>query len=581
MYWTRFSRSTRTLLYSMSCLSIVALALWFGASNNSVDASSDRTVPEGGMSFPGSGGGPIPDGGPGCGAPAATNVDVTFPVTGVSSISNVAVDIDITHTWVGDVTATLIAPSGESLAVFQNVGWTDTSSACGDSSDLGAVYQFKDTAATNFWAAAGAIPGGSTIAGGEYRTTEAGGATQTMNPAPVTSLDMAFENTATINGTWTLRFNDSGGGDTGTVAAPTSMLTFNGGVVNTQPPDVDFDGDGESDYSIVRNDTPAASGSSAPAGRRSIEQLNNDPGFKPIGPASTGNTPENHGTNLGWYIHNSSNNTARVQGFGEPTTDFWVPQDFDGDGQDDLAVWRGVAPSGPMGGFFYTFTSSNSTVNEIDFGQIGDNPTVVGDYDGDGMADPAVHRCPPNPGGQCTFFYMGSAGSGITFFDWGNNSSGGPVRPYPGDFDGDGAYDFATFQDGIYSLFRSSDGGTEFIAWGLATDAVLAPGDYDGDGKTDLMNVRVNGSDVEWWALMRDGSQRTTIWGAVGIAGFSEFAAQGDFDGDGATDLGIWRRDNGSTSNSFFYTLRSSDSMFEAFEWGSSGDAPVPGWNGN
>ncbi|NND73046.1 MAG: VCBS repeat-containing protein, partial [Rhodothermales bacterium] len=177
--------------------------------------------------------------------------------------------------------------------------------------------------------------------------------------------------------------------------------------------------------------------------------------------------------------------------------------------------------------------------------------------------------------------YKGSAGGGeITFFDWGNNTPS-TIRPYPGDFDGDGSYDFCIFQDGQYILNRSSDSGVEWINWGLATDAVLAPGDYDGDGQTDFMNVRVSGSDVEWWLLDRTGAQSATVWGAVGIAGFSEFVANGDFDGDGATDIGIWRRDNTSNSNSFFYTLRSSDSMLQTFEWGSMGDAPVPGWNGN
>ena len=97
----------------------------------------------------------------------------------------------------------------------------------------------------------------------------------------------------------------------------------------------------------------------------------------------------------------------------------------------------------------------------VDFGQIGDNPLIVGDYDGDGSADPAVFRC-DNPeflsvvAEQCTFFYQGSAGSGITFVPWGVSAPF--IRPYPGDFDGDGRMDFAVHRPrpgAIVTSFRS------------------------------------------------------------------------------------------------------------------------------
>jgi len=108
------------------------------------------------------------------------------------------------------------------------------------------IYTLNDVAAgTNWWTEASNQTGAGILNPMAYRTTEAGGSSQTMNPAPVTSIDSAFTSTATITGTWTLRFNDSGEGDPGIVNA--ANLTFNTAAVTPHAPQVDFDGDGESD----------------------------------------------------------------------------------------------------------------------------------------------------------------------------------------------------------------------------------------------------------------------------------------------------------------------------------------------
>jgi hypothetical protein len=97
-------------------------------------------------------------------------------------------------------------------------------------------------------------------------------------------------------------------------------------------------------------------------------------------------------------------------------------------------------PSGVPGTFahFYILQSSNNTVRGEQFGQTGDDPTIVGDYDGDGRADPAVFR-PATGTGTAVFYYRASTGAagnirGIPFGAAGD-------KPYPGDFDGDGRYD--------------------------------------------------------------------------------------------------------------------------------------------
>src|SRR5690606_22725991 len=65
----------------------------------------------------------------------------------------------------------------------------------------------------------------------------------------------------------------------------------------------------------------------------------------------------------------------------------------------------------------------------------------------------------------------------------------------PGDYDGDGKTDVATFRpaEGNWYIFNSSDASVSIVTFGQSGDLV-APGDYDGDGKEDVAIVR----DVTW-----------------------------------------------------------------------------------
>ncbi|MEO8573918.1 MAG: hypothetical protein ABI481_08100, partial [Pyrinomonadaceae bacterium] len=128
--------------------------------------------------------GGIPDG-PGtptlCGADG-TPRNVTFSVTGVATAPT-EVSVSMTfgapvHTFIGDVTAVLIAPNGASQTLFGYTGST-TAAGCGDSSDLAGPYIFTDLAAAppsgGWWQSATAAGAAVALASGSYRTTNKGG----------------------------------------------------------------------------------------------------------------------------------------------------------------------------------------------------------------------------------------------------------------------------------------------------------------------------------------------------------------------------------------------------------------------
>ncbi len=85
--------------------------------------------------------------------------------------------------------------------------------------------------------------------------------------------------------------------------------------------------------------------------------------------------------------------------------------------------------------------------------------------------------------------------------------------------------------------------------------------DFDGDSRADISVFRPNNG--TWYRLDSvNGAFRANQFGANG-----DIVAPGDFDGDGKTDLNVWR-------NGVFYTLRSADNTFNAVAFGIDTDDP-------
>jgi hypothetical protein len=302
--------------------------------------------------------------------------------------------------------------------------------------------------------------------------------------------------------------------------------------------DLDFDGDGRSDYVITRRTDPD---STSPA-------------------------------RIAWHVLLSGSGEALVVEHGLAETDFITPADFDGDGRTDFAVWRTGPPEEAA---FYIRESSTGEVRREQFGQAGDDPLVVADYDGDGRADPAVFRCPPQPG-QCLFFYRGSARNprgDTTYMPWGFGTAD-DLFPVSGDFDGDRRHDFCVqgvdpgrAKNSHFVALLSADSGQKTTAWGLATDRVVS-GDFNGDGRADFVVVRRQAGRLMWLVRLSDDSgvfEKT--WGLEG-----DVLTPADYDGDGITDLAVWREEPGEPST--FLVEESSSGQRVVMVWGRSGDYP-------
>jgi hypothetical protein len=142
----------------------------------------------------------VPDNDP---AGATSTINVTQDL----ALSDLAVHVDVTHTWVGDVTIVLHSPAGTAITLLDRPGFTGTGFGC-NNNDIHVTF-------------ADGQPDPETVCAGTDT------AWPVADAAPVTPLStLAGESTL---GNWTLTVSDGASGDTGTIVnwslTPTPAFT--------------------------------------------------------------------------------------------------------------------------------------------------------------------------------------------------------------------------------------------------------------------------------------------------------------------------------------------------------------------
>ncbi len=123
------------------------------------------------------------------------------------------------------------------------------------------------------------------------------------------------------------------------------------------------------------------------------------------------------------------------------------------------------------------------------------------------------------------------------------------------------------FSDALTSAFS-------WLGWGIASDQFVS-GDFDGDGASDVAIWRTDsGGTGGFWIL--PSSTRAGYFESFGVTG-DDPSVVGDYDGDGKTDLAVYRPGPTPGSASYWFYKRSSDGVIVWIQWGINGDFPAPG----
>lgn len=251
--------------------------------------------------------------------------------------------------------------------------------------------------------------------------------------------------------------------------------------------------------------------------------------------------------------------------------------DYDGDGITDFALYKARSKANDWGGFFSVWLSESQVWRWFTLGQPGDTP-VVADYDGDGVSDFAVYHRYTSP------VYDSRLGNLVYGeFQW-KSSLYGDMRIFPvgepddvpvvGDFDRDGKDDFALYKrrasdntwGGWFTVWSSASQAWQWVTMGQPGDLPVI-GDYDGDGLSDF------GVYTPRWPANNGGGYYTILCssnGAKAVESIGEpddVPVTGDYDGDGKTDIAVYKRRASNGDWGGWYTIHYCSPCAGRYSW--------------
>jgi hypothetical protein len=258
---------------------------------------------------------------------------------------------------------------------------------------------------------------------------------------------------------------------------------------------------------------------------------------------------------------------ARFFAFGDPrnpgftvgTTATWasgwtvLPGDFNADGRADLFFYNSVT-----GRAIKAVTTATEVFAYTEFAWSPGWQVTIADLNGDRRDDAFVYNVTNGRWFRC----ISQADGSFAYTNAGTWSPNWSI--YTADFNGDGRADLFLYNatgdanaGRWYRVLSNPDESVTYIEGDLvwSNNWTITPGDFDGDGRSDLFLYRPNG---DWYRVFFTTSG-TRYESGVASAGLT--ISPGDFNGDGRTDLFVYN----ASSGLWYVAISEADGSISAF----------------